>query len=274
MNPPIAPEVRSKQPSFRTADASARPRSIGPTQSEAISPELALVSPELAEVARLRLPDPPWEVALRRAGVSRVRNASEDGPWEQTSSPVPEAATTPIAHVGSSVLPSSDLFDDELDERTRRWRVRSALILVAAIAIAVISVLLGLDVWKRGNGESVLTTPSAPDTLTDTPVDTQSPLVPSAGYVVSPGGSLLTDASGRRIASFTLPLRCGDARQLVIRDIPLSGRSLRVSTRAVGRAITVRLTGRILRRDRLRGVVSAAGPACSADPVAFVARLS
>lgn len=273
MTLPIAPKLRSKDPALPTGEASVRSLPIGQTQSDVISPELALVSPELAEAARLRLPDQPWELALRRARLSLLRDAGGDRSRGSTSVSVPDPSASRIAHLAATVAARSDLLEAKLEGRARRRRIVRGIVLATAIVGALLVGLPLLDGWNGGSGESVLTT-LPPRASSDTRVDTQSPLLPSAGYVVSPGGSFLTDASGRRIASFTLPLRCGDDRQLQIRDIPVSGRSLRLTTRAVGRAITVRLTGRILRQDRVRGVVAAEGLACSADPVAFFARLS
>ncbi len=142
--------------------------------------------------------------------------------------------------------------------------------MVGALAVGVPR----LDVWQTGDAERVLiTNPPVPTTSGEIQVEAPSRLLPSTGYVVSPGGSFMTDASGRTIEFFTLPLRCG-TRQLVIQGIPLSGPSLRFVGKAAGRAITVRLSGRILDREHVRGVVAARGSLCETDPVAFSARVS
>lgn len=105
------------------------------------------------------------------------------------------------------------------------------------------------------------------------PAPQLAPLLPHGGYVVSPSGSFLTDESGNSIETFTLPLRCGP-HQLVVRDIPVSGRSFEFTGSAVGRAVTVRVHGRVLDRTRVEGTAVAEGRACTADLVVFVAHLS
>jgi hypothetical protein len=150
----------------------------------------------------------------------------------------------------------------------RERRVRTfvvAAVVVVGLGVAALGID-GDDSVSPGGARSLAT---SPDTQADA---TRRLLLPSAGYVVTPSGSFMTDGSGRAIGSFTLPLRCG-SRPLVVESIPLSGPSIRYNGRA-SRAITVQLTARILDREHVRGVVVARGPSCSSDPVAFRARLS
>lgn len=267
-----------------------------------ISPELALVSPELAEAARLQSPNRPWEVAVEHGCAPRVCRVDSEG-QAPTPSVVPEARATPLT-AGRALAPAqpdspeiqarlqrerarvetreSRVFATEMtaaqltpaDRGVRRWRVALGLVLAVVVAGALAVGVPRLDVWKSGSEEGVLTAePPVRTSPGERKVESPSILLPSAGYVVSPGGSFMTDASGRTIESFTLPLRCG-SRPLVIEDIPVSRRSLRFTGKAVGGAMTVRLSGRVLDSERVRGTVAADGSACKPGRVNFFARLS
>jgi hypothetical protein len=204
--------------------------------ANAITPELALVSPELAKTARGRLPDRPWEI-----------EAEGESPSRRTR---PRSSTA--------------------NSRAQRERRVRAVVAAAVVVVALGVAALGIDGDDAVSPEGARSPATSPDTQAGA---TRRLLLPSAGYVVTPSGSFMTDASGRAIGSFTLPLRCG-SRPLVVESIPVSGQSIRYNGRAMGGTITVRLTGRILDREHVRGVVVARGPSCSSDPVAFRARLS
>lgn len=259
MSLPTAPKVRSNHPPSPSAERFACPCPTGLTQADVISPELALVSPQLAKAARLQLPDRPWEVPLRRSRPSLSRCAV-------SAALVPKAQFRPTKGGRSHPLGASG------GGGRRRQLLRGLVFATVVGALAVPAV--DLDVRKSGYGERVVTTsPPARTPSAKTQVKAPSHLLPNTGYVVSPGGSFMTSASGRTIEFFTLPLRCG-SRQLVIQNIPVPGRSLRFAGKAVGRAITVRLSGRLVDREHVRGVVVAHGSLCNSDPVAFSARVS
>jgi hypothetical protein len=192
------------------------------TSSDAITPELALVSPDLAETARRGLLDRPSALSVER---SAVRTPSREEP------------AVPV-------------------KRTNWRHVLGALLLAALVMGGAV------PGGSRREGREIASGAEDPQPL----------LLPSSGYVVSQGGSFMTDATGRRIELFTLPIVCG-SRQLVIADVPVS-RSFRFTGKAVGRAITVRLRAQLLDRERVRGVVVVSGASCSAGPVEFSARLS
>lgn len=212
-----------------------------------ISPELALVSPELSAEERERMPERPWE---KTAGGARRPPASRNagrvrGDSRQT---VRQGRTS-----------RSDL------RPRRRSQAR------AFLAIAFVSAVL-VGIWSlRGDGDPeaprTAAEPATPGQLTAGPPR----LLPNAGYVVSPRGSLLTARSGGSIVTFTLPLRCG-GRDVVIRDIPVSGRSFRVARRPT-RRVTVRVSGRVVSGQEIVGTASA-GAACTPRRVAFRARVS
>jgi hypothetical protein len=207
----------------------------GREPANAITPELALVSPELAEVDRRRLPDRPWEAVAPVSAQSELRaTASDDG--------------------------------------ARRRRFVRVLVLATVAVTGLLLVVphvrdTGSEHHPPATGTPIRTTPKSPR------LEPRPLLLPRAGYVVLPGGSFMTGASGRMIESFTLPVRC-DSRQVVVADIPVVGRSLRFEGRSVGRAVIVRLSGRVVDRERVRGVVAATGPGCASRPIRFLARLS
>ena len=211
-----------------------------------ISPELALVSPELSASERDRLPERPWEEAADRAARKRSSRRSVRVRRDESST------THQVSAVSEPQL-----------RRRRQARAFLAIALVSAVLVGI---------WLlRGGGD-----PEAPRTAAEpaTPGElTAGPprLLPNAGYVVSPRGSLLTARSGGSIVTFTLPLRCG-GRDVVIRDIPVSGRSFRVARRPT-RRVTVRGSGRVVRGQEIVGTASA-GAACTPRRVAFRARVS
>lgn len=212
--------------------------SLPPDPRESISPEVALVFPELAQEARGQLPDRPWEALL--------------GSRRPSSSPAQQARAGSRASVRRLVR-----------------GVLPAFILLSGL-------LAGLRVYGLGNGsgpQASASKPGAPATSRKRKREATPSLLPSAGFVVSPRGSLLTDRSGRRIRMFVLPLRCGPG-DLVIRNISLSGRSFRFSGKVPGRAITINVTGRVLDARHVRGVASAVGATCSSREIRYSARLS
>jgi hypothetical protein len=211
-----------------------------------ISPELAMVSPELSASERERLPERPWEEATDRAARKRPSRRPVRMRRDQSS-------TTQRAIARSE------------SQLRRRWQARGFLAvgLAAALLVAVSSL--------RGGGDPAPPSVAVPGSKADL---TAGPprLLPNAGYVVSPRGSFLTARSGRSIVTFTLPVRCGGS-DLVIRDIPVSGRSFRITRRAAGQ-VTVRLSGRVVRGQEITGRVAATGGACAPRRVAFRARVS
>jgi hypothetical protein len=248
---------------------------------DVISPELALVSPELAQAARLRLRDRPWEATPRQKPVSAphpVGVAPAPGRSRSVSrrSAGSEGAAVPLPPVAGQTEQIRELATRALavagtDRHARRPR---RLLLALAAILGVLTVVIVGAFWERGGNQALTPTRpgavEAPDQISAT---TTMPLLASAGYVVSPDGGFLTGRSGQVIQSFTLPIRCG-SRQLVVRGIPVRGRLLRFTGKAVGQAVTVRLQGRIIDRKHVRGVVVARGKTCSAARVGFSARLS
>jgi hypothetical protein len=215
-----------------------------------ISPELALVSPELSEAERERLPERPWEKAADRA-------ARQPPPRHSGRVRRPDRPST--ARQAST----------SLSDPRPRWGRRAH----GFLAIALVSALLiGLSSLWGGDGSEAPPTAAVPASRGELTAG-QPRLLPNAGYVVSPRGSLLTARSGRSIVTFTLPLRCGRS-DIVIRDIPVSGRSFRVTRRAPGR-VTVRLSGRVVRGQQIAGKVVVVQGACAPPRhVTFRARVS
>ena len=213
--------------------------------TDEISPELAMVSPELSASERERLPERPWEEATDRAARKPSRRPVRMRRDQRSTT------HRTIARRESQL------------RRRRQARGFLAIGLVAASLVAVSSL--------RGGGDLVPPSAAVPGSSADL---TAGPprLLPNAGYVVSPRGSFLTARSGRSIVTFTLPVRCGGS-DVVIRDIPVSGRFFRITREAAGR-VTVRLSGRVVRRQEITGRVAATGGACAPRRVAFRARVS
>lgn len=276
--------------------------------TEPISPELVLVSPELAAIARAGLPDRPWEAFLPAADpagdeVARIR------PPATTQRPSPAAEPVPEAEAVASRRATR-----------RRPRVPVGLILLAAFAGLVIagSVLPVRDAPTlgpppaRANGLSTApvtpatsqeptvrpapapptigteTVPAAslPSSTTPTPHPDPAPLPaaprvlssrvqPYGGYVFARGlGLLRVDARARSIVELHTNVGCG--RELVVRRIriTLDGRfSARRLSKGPGRP-TVTVTGVFARAGTVHGTIRVTKGRCRSGPVRFTGRLS
>jgi hypothetical protein len=165
------------------------------------------------------------------------------------------AATALVVVLLASAVLAATLLDTESDE-------------AAPPTTSVATTASGGTTRSPGATE---TSPGATETA---PAMTQeASLTPNGGYVVVPAGSLLASPTGNEIASFSLPRLCGD-RTLVVEHVPVPGRRLRFSGKAVGQDVEIRLLGRARNAGHLSGVIRVAGKGCRSAPVRFTARLS
>jgi hypothetical protein len=255
-NPPGA---QAPEPHPAGIRPSASRNSMASWMPDDISPELALVWPELASEARLRLPERPWEEAFARMPPGGVARQLQPALHERNVMNVRSLQT-----VASSGALSAGRADSHTARVRRRRSVSRVLFAATAIALAVVGVLRS-GFWDVAWDEGAPTrSPASPER--------QPTLLPGSGYVVFPAGNFMTDPSGRTIEFFTLPLRCG-SRELVLEDVPVSAGAIRFTGKTAG-GVIVHVTGRLLDRQRVRGFASASGPRCSTGRVAFSARLS
>ncbi len=271
--------------------------------TEPISPELVLVSPELAAIARAALPDRPWEAFLPAADpadneVARLRPPAAKQRSSSAAEPVPDAEAVASRRASR-----------------RRPRVPVGLILLAAFAGLVIagSVLPVRDAPTLGpppaqaNGLStvpvspatsqepaVRPAPAPPTIGTDTvpavslpsattPIPHPDPaprflpshVQPYGGYFFGRGlGLLRVDGGARSIVELRTNIGC--VGELVVRriHITLDGRfSARRLSKGPGRP-TVTVTGIFARAGTVHGTIRVTKGRCSSGLVRFTGRLS
>jgi hypothetical protein len=206
----------------------------------AISPELALVSPELAERERTRVRKQPWDIPACGVELPRVLDGADAAARLRRRRRFP-----------------------------RRWGHARMVAPVLAAALGVVVAVISLE---RASGPSPAITRHVDAANGAQWAERSGVLFSRSGYVVTPAGSFMTGASGRMIEFFTLPVRCGSG-QLVIRNVPVFRGRLRFRGEPED-GVTVQLRGRVLDRERMRGYVTVSGPGCGARRVAFAARLS
>lgn len=210
-----------------------------PPIDEPISPELALVAPDLGAAARRRLPDRPWEQFLTRDLRETDHRGVLPGP----------AARRPR----------------EGPARPRRRGPRRALAKVV-LGVAIAAGIAHLGAWESG-GEYLLEPPAsraegAPGLLP----------YPRSAYLVHPRGRFRSGVEARAIGRFELPIDCGRGTVVVPRVPVKADGSFATVQRFPG--VTVRLTGGFTSREHARGVVWLAGPGCPATATAFSASVS
>ncbi len=285
-----------------------------PMFSEPISPELVLVSPELAAIARAGLPDRPWEQFLPPVGA--VTPLRPPAIAEPPAGAEPESAGASVA----SQHPSR-----------RRPRVPvGAILLVAFVGLVVAgSVLPERDAPTlgpppaRANGLSVPsatpptpttpTTPASPATPATTPTTpvsrttrpTTTPTAPtkptaptprtvhprpaplspkvkvvrrapvSGGYVLARGfGRLRVGADARSILELNVDIGCRG--EVVLRRVGISPAGRFSVRRVVRRPVrtTVSVTGVFTLAGRVHGTMRVTTPGCASGPIVFTGRLS
>ena len=278
--------------------------------TEPISPELALVSPELAAAARATLPDRPWEVFFV---------------------PTPEVVQLrpPVIAQPAAAAPSAEVVEPRRPSR-RRPRVPVGLMLLVAFVglVAAGSVLPARDAPTlgpppaRANGLSVpegqhatpqgpqapslparstsntatvpahvpkrSTSPTTTTAATTTPVPHADPAPrptkvkaiqplarPQGGYLLAGGlGVLRVGAGARSIAEIRTNVGCGWAVVTKRIRIAPDGRfSARRSVAGHGRS-TISVSGIFARAGTVRGTIRATKGRCASGPVVFTGRLS
>jgi hypothetical protein len=147
--------------------------------TDVVSPELALVCPELAAAARAALPDRPWEVFAPPRPPPRLRLVSS-----------PPAATPPVA----PPVP------------TRPGRASARPGLGAALGLLTVVALVATGLLPARDAPTLRDAPPRPRA----PALPPSPSVLPGAYEVSGGGTLFVAGTGAggTISGFAPPNRC------------------------------------------------------------------
>jgi hypothetical protein len=207
---------------------------------EAISPELALVCPELAAAARASLPDRPWEVFAPPPPRERPALRLVSSP--ATAAPAP----APLAPAPRRTV--------------RRPALGTALGVLAAAGLVVTGLLPARDAptLRRTTTPLPRPAPQAP---------AKAPLIPPGAYEVNGGGTLLVVGGGTTLTGFAPPNRCLPNGATLQAPIAADG-SFGVVYRVGGS--TVELSGRIV-DGRISGSYRARRPGCVTLRVPFIA---
>ena len=230
----------------RDASYSARqtPTTCGAQATESISPELVLVSPDLARAARDALPDQPWELLRRPRETRHEPGRGVDHP--------PRAAS---AGSGSA-----------------RWLARVAVVLTALVSLIVSGLPAIFVLGPRptlepasANARSVedtATQPSVSASVASTRAtaripDPTSRKVTTGLFYTGSVGLFLVGRGGREIESFEVDA-CGLAGR--VGPIPITPTGTFAFRGAVG-AGRLAISGQFVAPDRSRGIVS--GPTCT-----------
>jgi outer membrane biosynthesis protein TonB len=119
---------------------------------EAISPELALVDPDLAARAREALPDPPWLLPA----VAEARQRVEAAPAVAVEEPAPEVSRS-------------------RDEPSFSRHLRTTVVFGCVMVALVTVVSLGLDLVPRSGKPTLAATPAEPAAATPPKTPTSKP---------------------------------------------------------------------------------------------------
>lgn len=244
-----------------------------------ISPELALVSPDLAQRARAELPDRPWEAFLPAGPVTVLRLS------------MPVALVRPAPEVVVQPGP--------VRRRRRRRRVPVGGVVLAAFAALLIagSVLpprdaptlspLSAKASVPGSTSPTQTTAptptppaapavtsvSRPETTRDPrPIPTALPRArPFGGYIFG-GGYLRVDGTGRSIPELHVTLAC--LGPLTVRRVGVGVDGRFAARRLVPGRGTLTLVGVFTSSRRVHGTVRVSATGCGRRALGFSGRLS
>lgn len=268
-----------------------------------LSPELVLVSPELAKLAKALLPDRPWEqFAPPRARLDALQPPAPSLPVVPRSSLVLVSAPSSAPDCEPALRPTTSR------SVLRRpsvglvaWAVFGTLVLVSTLPIVRDAPSLGEASPTAGRGGSAVSagtgaTPEAPiprtasESATMTgprgeegkPADVSpatgtgsnsAPGQPEAysGAYLSDGVRLVFDASKSLVLSLTVSGLCGT--KTTIGEIPVSKAGRFSAARRVG-ASTVIVRGRFQPPGLVSGAITVRRPSCESRSRSFTARIS
>ena len=235
-------------------------------RSERISPELALVDPELAASARRLLRPPPSVFRPRAPALSAVAD------------PFPEA--TPAR--SEQISPELALVDPELAASARRLLPQPALVLVSR-APAVVAPpaarggILGLRPAVAGCAAFAAGLALIGGAQRGEPLPSPPGFAPVAGggYVAGSGLRFEVASASRTVTRLTVSLACAGRVKLpslrLQRDLSFAYRG---PARGSHGAATLALRGRFTTESSATVVVRELGPGCAAATTRYVAALS
>jgi hypothetical protein len=212
---------------------------------EQVSPELVLVSPELAERARALLPDRPWEAFVPPAPLRPARLFEEP----------PRRSATP--------------------RRRRRGLATLAVYLGVGAGVAIASLpTRDAPTLGRSSGPRAAQSDARTTGLSAALTEPSGRPVQGGRYAFGPGRWLHVDTGGKTIRRLQASVAC--LGRIVLRDIPvMPDRSFATRLRAgKQRYATLAVEGRFVGVDRAQVILHASVPGCDSGKVRFAARLS
>jgi hypothetical protein len=231
-----------------------RPR---PEPTQPLSPELALVSPELAEEARASLPEPPWK---ELAPVLAAKRLLVDTPAPDRR---PAPASRERRHVPGERVPPR-----------RRPQLQLPRIPASTMVFVAIAAFMAVTGILPARDAPTLLTP-APKAKAAKPKprasrQAASPLVAGAVYAEGDRLRLRVGENGRRLTGTTGPLPCA-AGGVAFRAAVARDGSFRGTVRGRVSSATGTVLGRFGPRTTASGIMRVRLPDCDSGPVLFVA---
>ena len=237
-----------------------RPDGSGPSgPGEPLSPELALVSPELAAAARARLPERPWEAFAPPPAASQPEPAS--ALRLAAPPPVPPRA----APLRPAPAPRRPLRSRPLVRTTAWVAAAAAALTLASLPVRDAPTLSPRDDARAAAPAPALTPPSV------VPPGTNRAQARPGEYPIAGHGGFVVVARPPAVTALAFRTRCGAPSGVSVAIAADGSFAGGENVSAAGRRTTLEVSGRFLDPDTAAGTVRVLRAGCDSGLVPFVA---